>query len=244
MEKRALGHDERKRTMAFEPNRPKAVSLLCVICDRNRRDKAKAALGAHRPYLSLSLTGRGTANSRILGYLGLGEADKAVLLSVMEQAAAREAMADVYRRMELQKAGNGIVFLTRLHSGCYHRPVNYTQPADGGMAMQQDTQQYDLIMTVMNRGYSEEVMEVARGAGATGGTTLHARSFGEGGAGKFFGVEITPEKELLMIIASRESSCGIMTAIAEKTGPESDMGAVSFAVPVEAAQGLPTARLK
>lgn len=230
--------------MPFDKSQPKAIYLVCAICDRNRRDRAKAALKAHKPYLSLSLTGKGTASSRILSYLGLGESDKAALFSVMPAAAAHEALADLYRQMDMAKPGNGIVFSLRMNQGCYHRAVAYQQPTDGGMPMQPENQGYDLIMTIMNRGYSEEVMDAARGAGAAGGTTLHARSFGQAGAGKFFGVEITPEKELLMIIASRESSCRIMTAIAEKAGPETDMGAVSFSMPVDTVQGLPTANLK
>lgn len=34
---------------------------------------------------------------------------------------------------------------------------------------------YDLILTVVNRGYADEVMKAAKKAGAFGGTVLNAR---------------------------------------------------------------------
>ena len=37
---------------------------------------------------------------------------------------------------------------------------------------------YDLILTVVNRGYADEVMKAAKKAGAFGGTVLNARGTG------------------------------------------------------------------
>ena len=94
-------------------------------------------------------------------------------------------------------------------------------------------------MVVLNRGYSDDVMAAARAAGAKGGTILHARSFGSG-METFFGVEITPEKELLMIVAACDTACDIMQRIAEQTGPETPAGALSFSMPLDDVRGLRT----
>ena len=45
-------------------------------------------------------------------------------------------------------------------------------------------------------------MEAARGAGATGGTTIHAKGTGMELAKKFFGVSIASERELVFIPVS------------------------------------------
>mgnify|MGYP000943805687 CR=1 FL=1 len=76
------------------------------------------------------------------------------------------------------------------------------------------------------------------GAGATGGTVIHARGCGLAGAEKFFGVTIQPEKDMIMILADRTVSCNIMSAIAEKAGPHTDSHAISFSLPASHVHGI------
>ena len=55
---------------------------------------------------------------------------------------------------------------------------------------------FSMVMAVVNRGYVDDVMEAAKGAGARGGTVLHARSVGNEEVGNFFGITLQPEKTL------------------------------------------------
>ena len=229
--------------MPSEKHTASAITLLCVVCDRNRHEKAEAVLCGHPALFRLVASGRGTANTRMLSYLGLGESEKSVLLNIMPEAAALGALDSLHAKMQFDRPGHGIAFTAQIDQGCYHKIVAYQGTENGGTAMQKPSaQQYDLIMAVMNRGYSEDVMTAARAAGATGGTVLHARSFGEAGMEKFFGVELTAEKELLLLLASRETACAIMNAVSEKTGPQTDAAAITFSLPVGDVRGLqPTA---
>ena len=43
---------------------------------------------------------------------------------------------------------------------------------------------FDLILTIVNKGFAEEAMEVAKEAGAQGGTIISARGSGIHEAGK------------------------------------------------------------
>lgn len=61
-----------------------------------------------------------------------------------------------------------------------------------------------LIVTIVNRGYSDEVMDAAREAGAQGGTILYSRGAGVHETETFFGIPIQPEKELVLILAKEE----------------------------------------
>ena len=54
---------------------------------------------------------------------------------------------------------------------------------------------HELIMAIMNEGYSDTVMDAARSAGAGGGTVLHAKGTGRARAEKFFGVSLADEKD-------------------------------------------------
>lgn len=223
--------------MQLEQHNKMALNLVCVVCDREKREKALAVLEGQKSFFNLGLLGKGTANSRTLSYLGLGQTDKTVFFSIMPQTVAQEVLAKMDEVMELGVPGNGIAFSAPISEGCYHKPVQFGDWQDGGNEMQQ-TSTHDLIMVVVNRGYTEEVMDVARAAGARGGTVLHARGCGMTGAEKFFGVTIQPEKELIMIVAGNQDSCGIMAEIADKAGPGTDASAVSFSMPLTDVRGL------
>ena len=63
---------------------------------------------------------------------------------------------------------------------------------------------HELIMAIMNEGYSDTVMDAARSAGAGGGTVLHAKGTGRARAEKFFGVSLADEKDVVYIVAHAE----------------------------------------
>ena len=99
---------------------------------------------------------------------------------------------------------------------------------------------YGLVVAMVNRGYTEEVMDAARAADATGGTIIHAKEFGRS-AEKFFKVTIQPEREIVFILAESDKKDAIMKSIAEKAGPETPVGAVTVSLPVSDVEGLQSA---
>ena len=92
---------------------------------------------------------------------------------------------------------------------------------------------YSLILAVSEPGYTEKIVEVARGAGATGGTILHARGFGHGAAEHFLGLTIQPEKEIISILTPVENRVNIMRAINEQFGLRSESKTMLISLPVE-----------
>lgn len=97
---------------------------------------------------------------------------------------------------------------------------------------------YSLIITVVNRGFSDAVMDAARAEGAHGGTILHARGSGVHEAEKFFGISIQPEKELVLTLVQQHLKQPIMHAICEKAGLGTAGKGLSFSVPVEDVMGI------
>ena len=96
-----------------------------------------------------------------------------------------------------------------------------------------------LIVTIVNRGHSESAMEAARASGATGGTVLNGRGTGLKEVAKFFGITITPEKEVILILTDEKQKKPIMQAIAKKTGLKTRGSGISFALPVVYVVGAP-----
>lgn len=101
-----------------------------------------------------------------------------------------------------------------------------------------DTTTHDLIIAIVNHGYSDELMNTARAAGASGGTVLSARGQTHEGAIKFFGISVQDEKELILILSSREKKASIMRAVCEAHGLNTKAQGLVFSLPVENVMGL------
>lgn len=97
---------------------------------------------------------------------------------------------------------------------------------------------YDLIMTIVNRGFADHVIDAARAAGAHGGTVMYARGTGIHEVEKFFSITIQPEKEIVLNLVKHEDTQKIMHAIVEKAGLKSEGKGLSFALPVAEAVGI------
>lgn len=96
----------------------------------------------------------------------------------------------------------------------------------------------DLVIVIVNRGYNELVMDAAKENGAKGGTVLHARGMGIHEAEKFFGISITPEKDVVLILVESRYKQEIMKAICKKAGLNTPGHGLSFSVPVEDVVGV------
>jgi nitrogen regulatory protein PII len=94
-----------------------------------------------------------------------------------------------------------------------------------------------MIITIVDKGNTETVMEAARSAGAGGGTVVRAKGTGAEIA-KFFGVSISEEKEMVYIVARRDNRDAIMKAVMEKAGSNTDAHGVIFSLPVDSVVGL------
>ncbi len=91
---------------------------------------------------------------------------------------------------------------------------------------------YELIITISNHGFSEQIMKSAKKAGARGGTVIHGRGTVDEETIKFFGLTIQPEKELLMIVTKKEDKSAIMQAILDDHGLDKEAKALCFSLPV------------
>jgi len=214
------------------------VGLLCVICDLDEQRKVSDVFEKCNSYFSLVCLGKGTASSKTISYLGLGEKDKIVFFKVMSMDRAYQAMQALDESLQLYKPGRGISFFVEMRQGYFHHLVEFHKDDSGGETMQRSSP-YSLIFVILNHGFSEEVMDAARAAGATGGTVLHARGHGSTGVERFFGMTIAPEKDILMIVALEGVAGAIMASIADKTGPATEACAISFSLPVNAVKGIP-----
>ena len=104
--------------------------------------------------------------------------------------------------------------------------------------MEEIKNEYTLIATITNRGFSDDVMDAAREAGARGGTVVYAHGTGLHEGNGFFGLSIHPEKEIILIIADEEHRKEIMQAIVRHNGLSTEGAGITFSLPVTNIAGI------
>lgn len=100
------------------------------------------------------------------------------------------------------------------------------------------TLEHSVIFVIANQGFSSEIMESAKEAGATGGTVVHATGSGMENLETFFGMTLKPEKELIIILTRQSLKNGIMQAIMKTNGTGTDADSFVLALPVDQVAGL------
>ena len=100
------------------------------------------------------------------------------------------------------------------------------------------TENYEVIFAIVNSGYAEEAMEVAREQGVRGGTILNARGVAREDAAAFFGITIHTEKEILMMVVEKSIRDNVLNAIYKQMGMAKKAKGIAFALPVSDVAGL------
>jgi len=99
-------------------------------------------------------------------------------------------------------------------------------------------EKYEMIVCVVNAGYSDTVMDAARDAGVSGGTVFHARGTANKEAEAFFHITIQPEKDIVMMLVPAEIKDRVLHAIYKHAGLQSEGQGIAFSTPVSNAIGL------
>ena len=94
----------------------KRYKLLTTIVARGKGDKVVAMFNQKEIMFNLIILGEGTADSEILDYLGIGEIDKDVVLSIVAEDKIDEVMTDLREKMKFNLPGKGIAFAVPLSS--------------------------------------------------------------------------------------------------------------------------------
>jgi len=100
------------------------------------------------------------------------------------------------------------------------------------------TDKHELILVILNEGFSDSVMDAARESGARGGTITHARGTGNKEIEKKYGVVITPQKEMIYIVVDSSIKDQVMSAINKVAGIDTKAQAIIFSLPVSNVSGL------
>ena len=100
------------------------------------------------------------------------------------------------------------------------------------------TENHEVIFAIVNAGFAEEAMEIARKQGARGGTILNGRGVAREKEAAFFGITIHAEKEILMLVVEKTIRDKILNALYTEMGMDKKAQGIAFSLPVSDVAGL------
>ena len=97
---------------------------------------------------------------------------------------------------------------------------------------------FELIITIVERGHSDAVVESTRKVGAGGGTIIYGRGTGEKEHGSILGVSLQPEKEMIFTLVFSKDKTKTMDAIVEGANLTKEGNGMCFSLPVLNVAGI------
>ena len=193
--------------------------------------------------------GNGTASSDLYNVFGLSNQEKQVIFAPIRYSSYPEIKEALEQRYEASKYAKGVSMLLAVEALIGKAAYKFlANQRDGNEAPKEvppmeeikAKENYEAIFAIVNNGYADLVMEAAKGAGARGGTVLNAHGTGNKEMEKFFGIVITPEKQIVMILVPKTIKDAVLTAIYNMAGLATKGQGIAFAVSASDVIGLTT----
>jgi nitrogen regulatory protein PII len=179
-----------------------------------------------------------------LSLLGIEKTEKTMLMSVVSESTLKELKRALTVEMKIDLPNRGVAMAVPMSGIGGARTLEYVTAGQSvkrdemktteERAMQSD---YELIVAIYEKGYTDQVMDAAREAGARGGTTIRAKGTGLG-AERFFGLSLAEEKEILFIVSDQAKKKDIMKNVMQKAGVDTKAHALVFSLPVSETAGF------
>ena len=211
------------------------VYIMTTIIDRTNSKKYIDLYKKDKLEVMYITLGEGTARGDILDYLGLEASEKMVIFNFVQQRDWMLTKKDLQRKLQIDAPGEGIAFLVPLSSIGGKRTLQFLLDRQELPESEESTLKdttYELIVAIADQGNLEMVMDAARGAGAYGGTVIHAKGTGMEYAEKYLGVTIAAEKAMIFIVTKKDQKNSIMKAIMEQAGMQTPAKTIVFSLPV------------
>ena len=229
------------------------LELMVSIVERPRVTEYIERFQEHGVPVDLLVRGYGTANNEMQELFGLEHRDseKAIVFSVVTGKTWRAIKKDLESSVGAKEpwAGlpyvnspwSGVLFTVPMSSVGGMRELSYLTRGQDFKKGEESTLKntiYELLVVITNVGYTEQVMDAARGAGASGGTIIHARGTSKNDSEEFLGITLASERDMVFIVTTKEEKNDIMTAIMKNAGLDTKAKSVVFSLPVTATSGF------
>lgn len=176
--------------------------------------------------------GEGTIPSKFLEKMGIAETHKEILMILGSKELCNTLHDKIGEEFKLYKRNRGMAF-----SIPFKRWKLNDSEQEQRLPPERKDYSHFCIITIVDKGRGKDCMNVARAAGAKGGTLIHAR-----GAGIptdfYYPLVIEPQKDFAMIITPKDKLEPIRERITTELEIEKTGNGIIFVLPVLRTSGL------
>ena len=218
----------------------KKVMMMLSIVEAEKGHKLIELLEKQEIKMNMQIVGYGTAPTEMMDIFGLGSNDKDIILSMASKKAINSLMANFGNSFSSYTKYGGLLIVLNVLAvnRLVAEVLNHDLPEEISLqeeAVMKNEHKHYLVMITVNRGYTDSVMEVAKKAGATGGTVIRTRLAESEKLKELTQLDFEEEREIICILASGNISEQIMQDVNREYGLRSDARGILCAVPVEKA---------
>ena len=194
--------------------------------------------------------GKGTAPSEMLDIFGLSGTTRLVTAGILFRESVGDFVKAAEELLSFRRRGGGIA-LTIPITGMQNPIFQYLnkearealqkrieERTQRDMAEVKSHMEYAVVWVSVASGYSDEVIDAARQAGARGGTVLRGRQRNSERMDQHLGISIQEERDFVMIVIPKEKKGAVMSAIGSVCGLASEAHGVMVSLPVDQVFGL------
>lgn len=190
--------------------------------------------------------GQGTAPSEIMDIFGFSGTTRLITITFLPKFKVQEVFEKMEEGLEIKQKGRGICFtipVTGLQNHLFQMLNEEARDmvrkrTEGDVAEVREKAMYSVIWVSVAAGYSDEVVDAAREAGAKGGTVIRGRRRCAEQVAEYMGMHIQDEQDFVMIVVPKEKKTDIMSAITSFCGLKTEAHGIVLSLPVDEVFGL------
>lgn len=216
------------------------VIMLFSIVARGKGKNYMDMLTSKGISIHMQMTAHGTAPSEMMEVFGLGNTDKDVVISYATERVYRGYVEELSKNVGASSGYGGLMMcfrlsaINRLTAEIVIRSAPDSEE-NGGSKRMPNTHKQQLILVTVNQGFTAQVMQTAKKAGATGGTILRARLASADKLEQFGDIAAQEEKEIIAILAPAGAASRIMEEVNKEHGFHTEACGMITALPVDKA---------
>lgn len=167
--------------------------------------------------------------------------EREVIFTVVDEKILKETLLTIKDTAVLGKDTPGIAVVIDVKKVLGVMRLNTGDIADvsrKGANQSMEALRFDLIVSIVNSGEAEAVIEAAKKQGADGGTIIRGRGTGVHEQQKLFNILIEPEKDIVLTLIEKGKTDDVLHSIKEDCGLNQPGKGIAFVLETEQSVGL------
>ncbi len=213
---------------------------MSLILDTKQRQRFSAIRKAKDLCGDITVLGKGTVKSTTLNLLGIRSQKREIVSILLEKEKAKELLNYLEKEFMLHEAGKGIAYIVPVTTAeqIINRQQYDSEKTKGLEETREKMSMYKKLTVIVNRGMAETVIDSAQKFGVKGGTVINGRGSNSECAAKVFGIEIEPEKEVVIMILPETLVETVVKGIFNELQMELPGNGILFIEPILDVRGL------